>query len=193
MCSRYSLSKKAIKMVKRDFPKLVDELSHDYPGKDVHPSEPAACLSFEADKLVMAEKVWGYPSFDSKLIINARGESVYGKPTFISGFRQKRIVLVADKFYEWDRRKEKHTIERADSSVLYFAGIADNFDGRDHFVIITRASDESTAYIHDRMPLILEKEDIYNWLSDYEKGLTLLNKKLPSLTSFKDFEQQSLF
>ena len=47
---------------------------------------------------------------------------------------------------------------RSDSTVMYLAGFCDWFENERRFVILTTAANESMKKVHDRMPLILEKE-----------------------------------
>lgn len=193
MCSRYHISKKIIEQLKIDFPSLSYKTKSETIDKDIYPSDKALGLSFEKDRLILGEKSWGYPFIDKKLLINARAESLEDKKSFANGFRHKRLVLIADKFYEWNSLKEKYSLEREDLFPIYLAGIFDNFKGEDRFVIITRASDSKTSHIHSRMPLILDKEQVFDWLLDYNKSKKLLEKQNPPLSFFTDVEQQSFF
>ena len=43
------------------------------------------------------------------------------------GIRNHRIAIPVRGFYEWNRLKEKSTFTRADTPVMYLAGICDHF------------------------------------------------------------------
>ena len=73
-------------------------------------------------------------------------------------------LIPASGFYEWSRLKEKNTFFRYDAALLYMAGFCVWFEDERRFVILTTAANESMRKVHDRMPLILEKEQLADWL-----------------------------
>ena len=77
--------------------------------------------------------------------------------------------------------------------MLYMAGLYNRYQDEDRFVILTTAANESMKPIHDRMPLLLERDEIDKWL--FEDGLTqrFLQKTPALLERRTDFEQMSLF
>ena len=141
---------------------------------------------------VLAAKVlqWGFPGFDKgKLLINARAESVKDRPTFSRSFEQGRCVLPAAGFYEWDRSKEKVTFTVPDRPILYLAGIWRPYGPEKRFVILTREANASMAPVHDRMPLILTREEVAPWVSERAEAERLLVKELPMLKAERPYEQ----
>ena len=81
---------------------------------------------------------------------------------------------------------------RPDSSVLYMAGFCDWFENERRFVILTTTANNSMKKIHDRMPLILEREQITDWF-DNNKMPVLLHQTPTQLNRQTEYEQQSLF
>ena len=72
---------------------------------------------------------WGFRQFTgSGLIINARAESVIDKPMFRDSILQRRCVIPASWFYEWNRKKEKVTFKQEDSSILFMAGFYQKYE-----------------------------------------------------------------
>ena len=133
---------------------------------------------------------WGFPGFDKgKLLINARAESVKDRPTFRGSFEQGRCVLPAAGFYEWDRSKEKVTFTVPDRPILYLAGIWRPYGPEKRFVILTREANASMAPVHDRMPLILTREEVAPWVSERAEAERLLVKELPMLKAERPYEQ----
>ena len=65
--------------------------------------------------------------------------------------------------------------------LLYLAGLYDNVDGANRFVILTTTPNASMHGIHDRMPLILRRDQIRPWLTDAESALHLLAAPPPLL------------
>ncbi len=134
---------------------------------------------------------WGLvPSWakDEKIgsrMINARVETVAEKPAFRKAFAVRRCILPADGYYEWyeteqrtgrgKARKQLFFITPRDGSTLAMAGLYETWrdpskpeDAPDRFrwtctVITTEASDE-LGRIHDRMPLVVERERWSAWL-----------------------------
>ena len=73
------------------------------------------------------------------------------------------------------------------------AGFYDLTDGGERFVIITTQANASVIKVHDRMPLILEKSQIKDWLSDDSAVENLLRQTPVLLDRETEYEQQTLF
>ena len=76
---------------------------------------------------------------------------------------------------------------------MYLAGIYSLSDNKDSFVILTTAANESMIKVHDRMPLMIEKQHVKDWLFDRNAAEELLRENMPLLDSYQDYEQLSLF
>jgi putative SOS response-associated peptidase YedK len=96
--------------------------------------------------------------------INARSESAHEKPSFRSAWKQRRCLVPASWFYEWQRvgtKKVPLRIERRDGEPLTFAGLWERWKGNaetpgfDSFTILTTAANGTLSPLHDRMPVIL--------------------------------------
>lgn len=146
-----------------------------------------------AAKPISAEILkWGFPGFDKgKLLINARAESVKTKSTFADSFASRRCVLPAAGFYEWDRKKEKVTFRLGDKPILYLAGIYRPYGVEKRFVVLTREANDSMRPVHDRMPLILTKEEVRPWVGNMEEAGGILTKELPQLVAERPYEQMT--
>ncbi len=112
------------------------------------------------------------PKIGSRMI-NARSETAADKPSFRSALRQRRCVVVADGFYEWQRdgeTKRPHCIRMREGHPFGMAGLWESWSGQDDevletFTILTTAPNELMAPIHDRMPVILPRSQHDRWLS----------------------------
>lgn len=116
-------------------------------------------------------------------IINARRETLEQKPSFKTIFREKRCLVPADGFYEWvhSGKKLPYRFTLNDGSLFAFAGIWDTWkqiDGKEinSFAIITTDANKVVEPVHDRMPVILEKEHFNTWLQNND-----VNKLKPLL------------
>lgn len=193
MCGRY--------YIESDWEDKVEDIVQDIDQRiqkekfigDVRPTDIAPVIEMENQRLKLNICRWGYPLSKGKnLVINARVESVLDKPSFKNGIQYHRILIPASGFYEWNQLKEKNMFTRSDSTGMYLAGFCDWFENERRFVILTTAANESMKKVHDRMPLILEKEQLRDWFSN-DKMETILHQKPVMLKRQAEYEQQSLF
>lgn len=201
MCGRYYVDDETA----REIEKLVRQMSEKQRREsikaigriaagDIHPGKDAPVLSGESSSISCGWQHWGFPGFQGKkLIFNARCESVLEKPLFRDSVLHRRIVIPASWFYEWNSAKEKNIFRRKDMPVLFMAGFSRQYEDGEHFVILTTAANATMKPVHDRMPLILEREEIAQWILDNAKTESILHK-IPCLLERKtDYEQISLF
>ncbi len=104
-----------------------------------------------------------------KPIFNARSETVAEKPMFRRAFSRSRGLIIADGFYEWQRRegaKQPFWIRRRDRRPFAFAGIWSLQEGADLFscAVLTTGPNELMSPIHSRMPVILGDKELDSWL-----------------------------
>lgn len=151
-----------------------------FPDGDVCPAQQAPVLIAHGGKVVGEMQTWGLPGPAGKLIINARAETVTQKNLFRRSIATQRCVIPATAFYERDSSRRAYTFSLPSQS-LWLAGIYDNIDGENRFVILTTAPNDSVRPVHDRMPLMLERADIRPWLTDPAAALALLASVPPSL------------
>src|SRR3954452_22463657 len=105
-------------------------------------------------------------------MINARSETASTSPAFRVALRQRRCLLLADGFYEWQRQergKQPFYIRMRDGLPFAFAGLWERWKGASGTVIesctlLTTQPNELMAPIHDRMPVILDPDDYALWL-----------------------------
>jgi len=121
------------------------------------------------------------PSVGSRMF-NARAETVATKPSFRSALATRRLVVVADGFYEWkpgtESPKRPYYFTRADGRPLALAGLWEQWWGgpdtratavadqpplRTCTVITTEAGPDMRA-IHHRMPVVMEDNVLDEWL-----------------------------
>ena len=171
-----------------------------FPTGDIRPSDYATVLSSANNHMIASVKRWGFPGFDSsKLIINARSESVLERKMFRESVLKRRLIIPATGFYEWNSHKEKVTFspfKNSDSSttpILFLAGFYNHFEGEDKFVILTTSANESMKGTHDRMPLIINPSELEDWLFDDYQIETFLKRTPPLLKKTQPYKQQSLF
>lgn len=165
---------------------------------DIFPSQPVPVIVKSEDHRPKMEMMrWGYPNpFDKKkLLINARSESADQKPTFRRDFRERRCLIPATGFYEWNPKKEQ--FEFSDPGhLLYLGGIwrpGTDAQGQDEFLILTREPDETVRPIHSRMPVLIPAKKTLSWLREADRRMELLREPAPLTARPKSGEQLSLF
>lgn len=128
---------------------------------------------------------WAKDTSIGSRLINARMETVAEKPAFRKAFATRRCILPADGYYEWYETEQKlkgkpvkqpYFIHPADGGVLAMAGLYEIW--RDKTVpdpekdeawlwtctVLTTTATDELGRIHDRMPLLVEKERYDAWL-----------------------------
>ena len=147
---------------------------------EIYPTNPAPVLVADGSK---AEAMtWGFPNFRAKgVLINARAETAQEKKTFAESVMVRRCVIPTTGFFEWDKAKQKHLFTLPEAKALYIAGFWREYEGVRRFVILTTAPNETVAPIHNRMPLVLPKPTIPDWIQNTEKALNILHSTPPLL------------
>ena len=177
MCGRYTLTCTPEVIAEAFQLETIPDL---HPRYNVAPSQSVVCVR-AALPVRNREAVtlrWGLipawardPAMGMKLI-NARAETVAGKPSFRKPFRERRCLVLADGYYEWKRegtRKQPYYIRLKTERPFAFAGLWDRWnDGGGKSIescaLLTTKPNERLASIHDRMPVILDPEAYAPWL-----------------------------
>lgn len=200
MCGRYyvddSTAREIEKLVRQVDENLRETASAGFTlqPKDIHPTETAPILTAGNEGLDCRWQRWGFPGFEGKQVVfNARSESVLEKKMFCESMANRRMVIPAAWFYEWNRNKEKNIFYREEQPVLFMAGIYNYYQDEERFVILTTAANESMSPVHDRMPLILDPDEVVPWIYDVQTANSLLCKRPCLLKRRTEFEQLSLF
>lgn len=120
---------------------------------------------------------WGMPRMIGKdivkEIINTRSDKAFSR-FWKKQVTQKRILVPANGFYEWkksDNGKTPYLITLPSQEMYAFAGIWNSWNDKDGhefnaYSIMTSEPNAEMRSVHDRMPVILHKEDEEKWLSD---------------------------
>ena len=193
MCGRYYVDDETAREIEKLVRDLDRRLKMERTG-DVFPSQNAIILKGEGNHLAAEQMRWGFPGFEKgKLLINARAETALERPTFRESVQDRRCIIPARGFYEWNKSKEKFTFERKETPVLFMAGCYNRYEGQERFVILTTDANSSVAPVHNRMPLILEPEELKDWVLDDQATESLLHKTPVLLEQRAEYEQMRLF
>src|SRR5262249_6483302 len=150
------------------------------PRYNIAPGQPVPVVRTaeeQPDKQQVALLQWGLvPAWASDpeigpRCINARSETVAGKPAFRAAFRQRRCLIPATGFYEWRKQgkaRQPFLFPMQDGQPFAFGGLWDRWakgDGRETCAILTTAANELVRPFHERMPVILPLAFHDDWLA----------------------------
>lgn len=180
MCGRFTLTYKTKEL------QLLLGLSETnlewQPRYNIAPSQPIAAILENKSKNIEFLR-WGLvPSWAKDItignrLINARSETIMEKPSFKNAFKHRRCLILADGFYEWKKSSSKGGL----STPYYFylnekqpfalAGIWEIWQSPDgseiwSTAIITCDANEIVKPVHERMPVVLDKDEMFDWLED---------------------------
>ncbi|MEY8352632.1 SOS response-associated peptidase [Lachnospiraceae bacterium 54-53] len=153
---------------------------------EIYPTNIAPVLSPKGELTAMR---WGFPRYDGKgEIINARSETATEKNMFRGPMMEGRCLIPASWYFEWEKRgsqKVKYALAPPDSSPAWMAGLSriDHKTGESLYVVLTRPAWSGISFIHDRMPVILPKENHDEWLNGHDpigtmgKAIDVVNYK----------------
>ncbi|HET9850467.1 MAG TPA: SOS response-associated peptidase [Candidatus Saccharimonadales bacterium] len=160
---------------------FLDKTGEGFKSYNIRPSQMAPVI-FVNDKgqTVLEEMKWGLiPSWwkeDPKIsykLFNARDDKVFTSGMWRSVYR-KRALVPASGYYEWTKppkgeEKQKYYYTLKQQELFSFAGFYDVWkDAGDRdwktYTIITTEPNKEASKVHNRMPVILHKEDEQAWI-----------------------------
>lgn len=124
---------------------------------------------------------------------NARGESMFSKPTFRAAAKERRCLVPVSGFYEWqkvegEKYKQPYWIGREDREPFCFGGpweswrdpaAATDTPALDTFAIVTTSPNALMAPLHDRMPVIVAEADWEAWLDPASQQTAIERMLIP--------------
>jgi putative SOS response-associated peptidase YedK len=187
MCGRYVVTKPVTKTT--DLVKTAIKVE-DRDNYNAHPTQKLPVIKSYINGKTLENCDWGLvPSWatgkkDFRPLINARLETLMEKVSFKKLIQNSRCLVVADGYYEWKRENKEKTpyyFTRSDNSLIFFAAIHQN----NQFCIITREATDKIKEIHHREPLILNEEQISNYLDIKKEGTDILKSIKPPELKFQ--------
>jgi len=172
----------------------LDEAQALAPRYNIAPTQPVPVVVVEpaSSRRVLVERKWGLVPRDAlgkeRGFINARAESAASKPAFSEAFAERRCLVPATGFYEWQqvdtRRRQPWLIRLASGAPFAFAGLweppaAALPAALPTFTILTTQPNDVTRRVHDRMPVILAPASYGRWLD-------------PALRAFEELRELTL-
>jgi putative SOS response-associated peptidase YedK len=192
MCGRYRLSRRK-QIIEEHFetadwqedwsPRYNVAPTQPIPVIRQHPKEPVRQISLMKWGLIPN---WARDASIANSTINARSETAATKPAFRDPLRYRRCLIPADGFYEWLRTstsKQPYCFEVNDGELFAFAGLWDGWKNAEGqwiktCSILTTVPNAVTATVHDRMPVILDRESYDLWLDPGMQNVAVISELL---------------
>jgi putative SOS response-associated peptidase YedK len=171
MCGRFNLTASGEEIAEAFG---LDESPELAPRYNIAPTQPVAAVRLEAGRRRLGTLRWGLvpegaPETE-RGYINARAETAWQKPSFREAFAQRRCLIPATGFYEWQRttaRRRPWLFALGSGRPFAFAGLWEP-PARDGApptcAILTTEPNDVTRPVHDRMPVILSPDRYARWL-----------------------------
>ena len=182
MCGRYTLTATDEQLI-AEFDLVEGE--HVAPNANVSPTQKSPVIRLDEDRggRVLRHARWGLIPAWSKgpdnrfTMINARSEEVTSKPAFREAYRRRRCLVPCNGFYEWkavegaskSAKKQKYLFLHQAGSLFALGGMWERWTDPagvaiDSFTILTTSADQLVAPVHDRMPVIIARQNYGAWL-----------------------------
>ncbi|PCI34490.1 MAG: hypothetical protein COB54_01535 [Alphaproteobacteria bacterium] len=194
MCGRFSLTSEA-------YDEFIGLLTGLVPGPvsgpvpsrfNIAPMQPVAVIRLQGsdrDQVIQPDQAlpdkevalmqwglvpaWAKEMLKGRPLINARSETIAGKPSFRSSFRRRKCLVPADGFYEWKRvgaSPVPHYCSLPEGRAFAFAAIWEIWmgphgeDWLETVSLVTKPAIPVMKPVHHRNPVILDQEDYDLWL-----------------------------
>ena len=177
---------------------------------DLYPSDIAPVLApNKYGQMAIFPMAWGFThKATPKPLANCRVETADTKALWQDSWFRRRCVIPASWYYEWgyplyeddnrnmvehrNTKKIKFAIQTEGSDITYVARL---YRYEDHggmqipmFAVLTKEAAGNVKDIHDRMPLILDKEDVKGWIRPDGNPCIIAEKALTNMVFEKAVE-----
>ncbi|WP_291809577.1 SOS response-associated peptidase [Limnobacter sp.] len=200
MCGRYVLEGPVSRLTTYFNARYTEEESHFKNSYNIAPTAvvPVVRINRESERVIL-NHVWGLiphwakDKFGSAKLNNARGETVHEKPSFRTALKKFRCLIPASGYYEWQvpsessgGRKQPFYIYPNETPYFAMAGVCDHWIDKASgelvmsTAIITTEPCEKLRHVHDRMPVMIRKENWAEWLDPKNQDVTSLRRFISS-------------
>ncbi|MFZ9781698.1 MAG: SOS response-associated peptidase [Bacilli bacterium] len=176
MCGRFGLHfdwQHTSRLLWDHFQVEMDEAAYPLPQFNIAPTQQVMVLIHDGEKYRIGLARWGLPlgNGTSQVVSNARSESIFEKSMFRSLIKQRRCLVIASGFYEWQRDVKPSRVywfHPQQQPLLIFAGLyqmVQNPEGKKVFTtLMTTQANALMAPIHDRLPVMLNPDQWRHWV-----------------------------
>lgn len=192
MCGRKTLTKAKREIIEEyevEESSWINSKSYS-PSYNIAPTDQVPILLYEQERFIRPMQwglipAWAGDSSIGSKMINARSETLQKKRTFKPLIKDQRCIIIADGYYEWQGEKgnkQPYYIYKPDKGFMSMAGLWSRWKSNQNetvysYTVITTEPAENINHIHNRMPAILNQNNVDDWLnseSSLEIALDLL-------------------
>ncbi len=177
---------------KQNLPASVGAIPRFKARYNIAPQQDAPVIRMLDGKPDFRELRWGFrPSWlkdKNKAQINARAETLFTKTMFKHSAMQRRYLVLASGWYEWQLRehgKQPYVFHLKADPLFAFAGIwtrwhteGEEQADSDSYAIVTTDANPVAAPVHRRMPVVLTKKSCETWLDEAVQDVAVLSSLL---------------
>ena len=162
-----------------------------HPRFNIAPGEPLEIITNEEPEAI-DRYTWGlvphWADDPSDGFINARSETAHEKSAFRDAWTSRPCLVLSSGFYEWQAAnrgpKQPYRVYREDDVAFAMAGLWEEWDGDNGktlrtVTILTTEPNDVVEPIHDRMPVVLPREEEETWLAAGPSGREELCQPYP--------------
>lgn len=173
MCGRNSLFAPRAELASRFDVRVPDEYSPRY---NIAPTDPVEVIISDQSDAIQ-RFYWGlkpeWADAGDEGFINARAETAHEKPAFNDAWGSRPCLVLSSGFYEWKETargsKQPYRVYREDDPVFAMAGLWQRWEGDDRHAdtvtVLTTEPNDLVEPLHDRMAVILPRDEEDTWLS----------------------------
>ena len=140
--------------------------------------------------------IWGFtnPRERGKPLVNCRVETAGFKPFWKESWQRRRCIIPCSYYFEWEhymtikgqkKAGQKYMIQPTGALITYLAGLYTIEEANGIkvpvFTVLTREPGEEISFIHDRMPVILGKENVENWMDPQSNPVEIVKTALTDM------------
>lgn len=185
MCSRFENKETGESMFKKfenDF-LMLNFAAKDLKQINIAPNDDILVIQKTDNEFALKNFSWGikFPGDKTPLIFNSRIETISSKPYWKNLFSKNRCLIPATAFYEWnnvEKTKIPQRISFGSMPLFFIAGIYIKINEGIFASMITTTPNSTIAKVHNRMPVILSKDEGFIFLSSATDESLLLCKPL---------------
>ncbi len=193
MCSRFEnkeTGESIFKKFEKDF-LMLNLAQKNLKQINIAPSDDILVIQKNDKQFEIKCFTWGikFPGEKSPLIFNSRTETISEKPYWKKLFKSNRCIIPATAFYEWQSFGSGNKAIKIPQKIwfeamplFFIAGIYVKIEDGIFASLITSTPNSTIAKVHNRMPVILSKDEGIEFLkSDENEALKFCKPLVESI------------
>jgi putative SOS response-associated peptidase YedK len=193
MCVRYALNdpKEAFDTLEEQFNVRLSTEAWLKPRYNIALTQNAPVIIRKRGMILIQSMQWGFVgkrvlSKAGSILANARAETVTELPTFKEAVLSYRCIIPVNGFYEFQdlgKRKQPYLFTLKACGAMALAGVWQKIGDDFRFCLLTTQPNALVEAIHDRMPVILNKDSSSQWLNEQPLDRIIINQITQSFSA----------